>query len=129
MEREEKIILEKMRVLIALSCQFDKRPEEHFRNFHKSILKFSFDAVDVKVNYKTKEIYISNPKPLTTDPVRLYDMKEAVADTFSYTDLEETVAGCLKSGHLPVYFYKKILKEYSDDLSGNPDFSMRKKSF
>lgn len=122
MDRAEKILLEKMRGLIALSCQFDKAPNERFENFHNVFLKFSFDAVNVKLDYETKEIYISNPKPLTTDPVRLFDMQEALADKFSYSDLEETLAGCLKSDHLQCHFYKNILSEYKDDLADNSDF-------
>lgn len=115
MNRGENTRLEEMRTLIYESCQFEKNPNDDFKKFHKVFLKFSFDAVDVKIDYGVKEIYISNCKPLTTNPVRLFNMKEAVADKFSYTDLEETLAGCLKSGPLQNRFYKILLDEYWDN--------------
>ena len=114
MEREEEIIQKEIRALIEMSCQFNKRPEEQFHDFHKKYLKFSFNAVDVKIDYDTQLIYSSNSKPLTTNPVRLFDIKEALADQFSYSDLEETLIGCLGTSHLHYMFYKKLLEEYGD---------------
>lgn len=121
MERLEEEVQEQMRAIIATSCHFDKRPSQHFCSFHRALLKFSFDAVDVRIDYETQQIYISNPKPLTTDPVRLFDMKEALADKLSYTNLEETLAGCLQNGHLQFSFYKKLIKEYGYHCSNGED--------
>ncbi len=114
MESGEEIVLREMRAFIELSCQFNKRPDEQFCDFHKKYLKFCFNAVDVKIDYESKVIYSSNSKPLTTNPVRLFDMNKALADQFSYTDLEETLIGCLGTSHLQYTFYKKILVEYGD---------------
>jgi len=119
MEREEEILLDEMRALINRSCQFDRLPTEDFSDFHKIFLKFSFNAVQVRINYEAQDIHISNCKPLTTDPVRLFNMKEAVADKFSYTNLEETLAGCLKSGQLQHHFYEKLLLSYGNNSSIN----------
>lgn len=112
MEKGEEIVQEKMRALIETSCQFNNRPKERFCDFHRGYLKFSFNAVDVKIDYDAQLIYSSNSKPLTTNPVRLFDMNKAVADQFSYSDLEETLTGCLGSSHLHYVFYKKMLVNY-----------------
>lgn len=122
METGEEIVQEKMRVLIAVSCQFDESPNPHFSSFHKVYLKFSFDAVDVKVDYENQMIYTANSKPLTKNPVRLFDMGNALSDKFSFSDLEETLVGCLKTGHLENHFYKKLLLEYGGNSPDNPDF-------
>lgn len=114
MERGEEIVQEKMRALIVMSCESNKRPEERFQDFHNKYLKFSFNAVDVKIDYDSEVIYSSNSKPLTTNPVRLFDMNKALADQFSYSDLEETLVGCLGTSHLHYTFYKKLLVEYGD---------------
>lgn len=122
MNREEEIVQEKMRYLIATSCRFENLPTEQFSNFHKVFMKFAFRAVDVRIDYGNKQICISYPKPLTTDPVRLFDMKDAIADKFSYTNLEETLDGCLQSGQLQTTFYKKLLSEYGDHTNDDSDF-------
>lgn len=114
MERGMEIVLSEMRSLIGLSCQFNKLPDEKYCNFHKRYLKFSFNAVDVKIDYESQVIYSSNSKPLTTNPVRLFDMNKALADQFSYTDLEETLIGCLGTTHLHFMFYIKLLEEYGN---------------
>lgn len=114
MERGEEIVQKEMRNLIDISCQFSTRPKEQFCNFHKAYLKFSFNAVDVKIDYDAQQIYTSNCKPLTTNPVRLFDMNKAVADQFSYSDLQETLQGCLNNDHLHYTFYKKLLLEYGE---------------
>lgn len=107
----EKVRLE-MRNLIVTSCQFDKLPTKQFRRFHKDLLNFFFNSIDSNIDYEKKMIFVWNSKPLTTNPVRLFDLNEAVADTVGYTDLEETLSGCLESGHLQDNFYIKLLSEY-----------------
>ena len=114
MEDRDEIIREKMLRLISKSCQFDKRPNEQFRDFHKAFLNFFFSSVDVDVNYENKLISIWNSKPLTTDPVRLYDLNEAISDRVGYNDLEETLIGCLEDGQLQHNFYRKMLVEFGD---------------
>lgn len=121
MEDRDEIIREKMQRLISKSCQFDKRPNEQFRDFHKAFLNFFFNSVDVDVNYENKLISIWNSKPLTTDPVRLYDLNEAISDRLGYNDLEETLIGCLEDGQLQHNFYRKMLFEYGDYSSENDD--------
>jgi hypothetical protein len=87
MENSEEIVQNRMRSLVAISCDFDITPSLEFQKFHKSLLLFYFNAVEVKIDYDEKLISIWNSKPLTTNPVRLFDMKEAVADKLSYISL------------------------------------------
>ncbi|WP_313114019.1 hypothetical protein [Aequorivita sediminis] len=112
MESDEMLILKEIKTLINKSCKFEDIPNKRFQNFHKEFFKFSFEAVNVKIDYQTKQIYTSNAKPLTKDPVRLFDMNTALADMLSYTDLEETLLGCLKTGHLQLHRYQLFLQEY-----------------
>lgn len=113
MENREDEVIEKMQNLIKSSCVFETQPEKRYCNFHKIFFKFFFNAIDVNIDYEKQVISISNSKPLTTNPVRLFDMTEAVADKICYTDLEETLSGCLGEFHLHNNFYKKMLSEYA----------------
>ena len=114
MENKEVIIRQKMRELIAESCQFNTRPQKEFRKFHKNLLNFFFNSIDLNIDYENNLISIWNSKPLTTDPVRLYDLNEAISDKVGYTDLEETLFGCIEDGHLQSNFYQKLLFEFAD---------------
>ncbi|MDC7999550.1 hypothetical protein POV26_00710 [Aequorivita todarodis] len=110
-----------MQTLIAASCLFDKRPTKKFAAFHKNLLNFFFNSIDVNIDYQSKLISIWNSKPLTKDPVRLYNLNEAISDRVGYNDLEETLIGCLEDGQLQHNFYKKMLFEYGDYSSENDD--------
>lgn len=122
MDKRAEIIQEQMRNLITISCDFKTHPTQKFRSLHKSLLKFFFNAIDVNIDYSRKLISIWNSKPLTTDPVRLYDLNEAISDNVGYTDLEETLTGCLENGHLQNNFYLKLLSEHEEDLKNGEDF-------
>jgi hypothetical protein len=122
MENGEEIMQQKMRDFIATTCVFDQRPKKEFRDFHKQFFKFFFNAIDINIDYQTQVISIWNSKPLTTNPVRLYDLNEAIADNVCYTNLEETLAGCIEKGHLQNTFYKKMLFEFNDYNKSEEDF-------
>ncbi len=122
MDAREDNIEDRMRRLVALSCKFDALPNLEFQKLHRSLLKFYFNAVQVQIDYDQKIISINNSKPLTTDPIRLYDLKDAIADKVGYSNLEETLNGCLEKGHLQTNFYKKLISEYSDLFEGNNGF-------
>ena len=122
MEREVELVQDEMKALIVLSCQFKEEPSKRFQKFHREYLKFSFRAVEVKVDYINQEVFTTNSKPLTKNPVRLFDLKNALADKFSYSDLEETLLGCLKTDHLHHHFYQNILLEYNNGSLDDPEF-------
>ncbi len=121
MESEKEKVRREMQTLIATSCIFDKHPTKEFAAFHKNLLNFFFNSIDVNIDYENKLISIWNSKPLTTDPVRLYNLNEAISDRVGYNNLEETLIGCLEEGQLQYNFYKKLLFEYSDYSSDNDD--------
>jgi hypothetical protein len=116
MESREEIVRQEMRNLIAASCLFEKRPSKEFTAFHKNLLNFFFNSIDVNIDYENNLISIWNSKPLTVDPIRLYDLNEAISDRVGYNDLEETLIGCLEDGQLQYNFYKKLLFEYGDSI-------------
>ncbi len=116
MESKEEIVRQEMRNLIAASCLFEKRPSKEFTAFHKNLLNFFFNSIDVNIDYENNLISIWNSKPLTMDPIRLYDLNEAISDRVGYNDLEETLIGCLEEGQLQYNFYKKLLFEYGDSI-------------
>lgn len=121
MENREEIVRNQLKNLITISCKFDRYPTGEFRTFHKMFFKFFFNAVDINIDYDEKFISIWNSKPLTTDPVRLFDLNEAVADNVSYSNLEETLTGCVEEGKLQHSFYKKMLFEFGDYPQNNGD--------
>jgi hypothetical protein len=49
-------------------------------------------------------------------------LNEAISDNVGYTDLEETLTGCLENGHLQNNFYLKLLSEHEEDLKNGEDF-------
>lgn len=121
MESEKEKVRREMQTLIATSCIFDKHPTKEFAAFHKNLLNFFFNSIDVNIDYENKLISIWNLKPLTTDPVRLYNLNEAISDRVGYNNLEETLIGCLEEGQLQYNFYKKMLMEYTDHTDNHDD--------
>ncbi len=120
MENQEKIIQDEMRKLISKSCNFSTLPPKKFREFHKAYLKFFFNVVDIDIDYENKSISLWNSRPLTTNPVRLHNLNEAVVDTVSYNNLEETLKGCLGKETLHNRFYKSLLFTYNN-VAGDVD--------
>ncbi|HLT50215.1 MAG TPA: hypothetical protein VKZ90_07175 [Aequorivita sp.] len=121
MESGKEKVRREMQTLIATSCIFDKHPTKEFATFHKNLLNFFFNSIDVNIDYENKLISIWNSKPLTTDPVRLYNLNEAISDRVGYNNLEETLIGCLEEGQLQYNFYKKMLMEYTDHTDNHDD--------
>lgn len=114
MEKENLNIEERLRRLIELSCDFDELPTKKFQNFHVDFLKFSFSALDVKIDYASKSIFLWNSKPTGENLLDLFDLNRAVSETFSYTNLEETLLGSIERGQFQERFYKHLLFEYAD---------------
>ncbi len=122
MKNGDEIVRQKMRDLITESCRFNKQPKKEFQKFHKTLLNFFFNSIDLNIDYENKLISIWNSKPMTTDPLRLYDLNDAISDKVGYTNLEETLLGCLEDGHLQTTFYKKMLFEYGNFLPAEENF-------
>ncbi len=100
--------------LVSDSCKFEESPIEKYRNFHKTLLKFSFGAMDVKIDYGAKTILIWNSKPSSDKALKLQGIQDAMMERISYTDLEETILGSLEDSVFSERFYRHLLYEYGD---------------
>ena len=115
MENQEQIIQEEMRKLITKSCEFTENLSKDYYSFQKSLLKFYFGAIEATIDFENEIILLWNSKPRTPEDFKLYDINEAVAAKVSYSNLEETLKGCLESGTMQTRFYKTMLFHYNGD--------------
>lgn len=118
MENSE--VNKKMRALIDRSCDFETS-ETSFYTFHKSLLKYFFNAIAVTIDYDKKLISLWNSKPTSKEEYRLYDLNEAVSSKVNYTNLKDTLKGCLEEGEKQERFYKRLLNFYSLKNSSEND--------
>ena len=108
-------IHENLEKLIKESCDFETQPCADFQKFHKAFLKFSFSALNVELDYGKKSILVYNSKPFTDNRLALYN--EALLEKINYTDLEETLLGCVDEGAFESRFYRHLICEYSENPS------------
>ena len=113
MKNASQLVHEEMRKLISKSCDFDTYGGT-FYPFHKTLLKYYFSAIDVTIDYSEKIIMLFNSKPRTLEASNLYDINEAIASRVNYTNLEETLKGCLESGPHHDRLYKSLLFHYNN---------------
>ena len=112
MEAREDKIREEIQRLIQESCNFDKMPSEEFQKFHNALLRFSFDALSVELNYENKAISVWNSKPSNIKSLEMGDFQNAMFEKVNYTNLEETLLGCLAVIPYNERFYKNLLCEF-----------------
>lgn len=119
MEFDRENIYNQMRQLIKVSCNggYEASPDK-CRKFQIAYLKFYFDAIDVKVDYPSKIIRVKNCKPLSTNTLSFYNLKESVIAEIHYSNLQETMDGCLEEGKLQLKFYEMLIKNYGDICQG-----------
>ncbi|MDX1462336.1 MAG: hypothetical protein R3359_04710 [Marinirhabdus sp.] len=113
MENQYQVVQEEMRKLIKKSCEFTENLNQDYYGFQKALLKFFFGAVDVTIDYDEEVILLWNSKPRSREDFKLYDINEAVATKVSYSNLEETLKGCLEAGEMQNRFYKTMLFHYN----------------
>lgn len=111
MEGWEDKIREELQKLIEDSCNFDRVPSEEFQKFHRVLLRFSFDALSVELNYENKTISVWNSKPSNIKSLEMGDFQNAIFEKVNYTNLEETLLGCVAVGVYNERFYKHLLCE------------------
>ena len=111
MKNQEQLVQEEMRKLITKSCATHN--SEYYK-FQKSLLKFFFGAIDATIDYDEQTIMLWNSKPMSSDAIKLYDINEAVSAKVAYTNLEETLKGCLENGAQQLRFYKTLLFHYNN---------------
>ena len=114
MKNQNQLVQEEMRKLISKSCRFTENLSRDYYGFQKALLKFYFNAMDVTIDFENEVILLWNSKPKTEKALNLYDINEAVAAKVSYSDLEETLKGCLEDGESQTRFYKTMLFHYNN---------------
>ncbi len=113
MKTEQENIYEHMRHLIRLSCRASCESSlDNYKKFQIAYLKFFFDAIDVNIDYSSKIIRVNSCKPLSTNSLSFYNLKESVIAEIHYSDLEETMDGCLEEGKLQSRFYEMLILNY-----------------
>lgn len=112
MEGWEDRIRRDIQKLIQDSCDFDRVPSEEFQKFHKALLRFSFDALNVELNYENKAISVWNSKPSNIKSLEMGDYQNAIFEKVNYTDLEETLLGCVAVGVYNKCFYEHLLSDF-----------------
>lgn len=112
MEGREDKIKKDIQKLIQDSCVFDKVPGLQFQKFHRALLRFSFNALSVELEYEDKAISVWNSKPSNTKSLEMGDFESAIFEKVNYTDLEETLLGCLEVCAYNECFYRHVLSEF-----------------
>ena len=120
MENQDQIVQEEMRKLIKKSCTFAENLHQEYYGFQKALLKFYFGAIDVTIDYDKETILLWNSKPRNSRDFKLYDINDAVATKVAYSNLEETLKGCLESGKMQTRFYKTMLFHYNKTEQETP---------
>lgn len=120
MENSKNSINKEMRILIDKSCDFETSGDIYY-SFHKSLLKFFFNAIAITIDYDKKLISLWNSKPTSKDEYRLYDLNEAVSAKVNYTNLEDTLKGCLEEGEKQERFYRSLLTFYNQKSTTDTD--------
>ncbi len=103
-----------MRALISRSCNDSPPSNDHiYYAFQTELLKHYFKAADVSIDHKDHTISLWTAQSPGSLGDYLYGLTNAVAITISYTNLEETLKGCLESGLEDIRLYKSLLMKYN----------------
>lgn len=113
MKNHDQIVQDEMRKLITKSCVNLTKKSEYY-SFHKALFKYYFNALEVAIDYDTAIISLWNSKPKNMQAINLYGVNEAVSEKVSYSNLEETLKGCLENGENQQRFYKTMLFYYNN---------------
>lgn len=113
MKTDGQIIREEMRKLITKSCSQQNANDQYY-GFHKSLLKFYFGAIDAIIDYDNEIISLINSRSIDKKADNIYDINQSIASKVNYTNLEETLKGCLEKGGIQNRFYKTVLFHYNN---------------
>ncbi len=112
MKNEEQLIQDAMRNLISKSCDLQQETGGNaYYEFQKSLLKFFFGAADVTIDYDKEVITLWNSSKENLNMI--YSLAEARGSKIRYTNLEETLKGCLEKGELQKRFYRSMLYHFN----------------
>lgn len=110
---------EEMRTLITRTCVDPSPSWDHISYaFQTELLKHYFKAADVSIDHGDHTISLWTSQSSGSLGQYLNGLSNAVAITISYTNLEETLKGCLESGLEDIRFYRSLLLKYKH-ISGS----------
>ena len=112
MKNQEQLLLDRMRQLITLSCRSQNDLNNPYYNFQKSLLKHFFNAAELSIDYDNNRVYLYTNETSKTAVPALYRLKDVVAITISYNNLEETLKGCLETDDESKKLYASLLFYY-----------------
>ena len=113
MKNQEQIVREEVRKLIKKSCAEDAVLNREYYSFQKSLLKFFFNATSVVIDRKKKNIILYGGAIVDNSPRSKYNISQLSDTTVSYSNLEETLKGCLENGPKASRFYQSQLFHYN----------------
>jgi len=114
MKNQEQIVQEEMRKLIKKSCAENSLLNREYYGFQKSLLKFFFNAASVIIDSKHNHIILYGGAIVDNSPRSKYNISQLSDTTISYSNLEETLKGCLEKGEKASRFYQSQLFHYNN---------------
>ena len=102
-----------MRQLIAISCREENLYHPVYYMIQRAILKNYFDAADITIDFDMKTISILSGEDTVNSHSKSHPTKEVAALNISFTNLEDTLQGCLESGEVPLQFYDAMVRQYT----------------
>lgn len=112
-------VLNQLRYLIQVSCNFTAKPTPEIQNFHKEFLKKSLGAWDISIDYKNKTITSWSGKPVSIDASTVYKLRDSVNPNILYDDLEATLMGCIQYHPKFQALYAKLIEKYETALTNS----------
>lgn len=112
-------VLNELRYLIQVSCNFTAKPTPEIQNFHKEFLKKSLGAWDISIDYKNKTITSWSGKPVSIDASTVYKLRDSVNPNILYDDLEATLMGCIQYNPKFQALYAKLIEKYETALTNS----------
>jgi len=113
MKNQDQVVQEEMRKLIKRSCKTNQNYYSKNYNFQKVLLKFFFNSADVTIDYDRQLISLWTGVKTDAHPGKLYDINEATPINIAYSNLEETLKGCLEKEVKQINFYTSLLFHYN----------------
>lgn len=112
MKMDADLIYQQLRELIHESCITTHAVRKSYLDFHREFLKLHFGAMDVKINYDKKSIFVWSPKPIEHESFSVQNIFNSMTKKIEYDDLEATLCGCVEENELFLRFYQCYLMEY-----------------
>ena len=94
-------------------------------NFQKEMLRHFFKSVDVTIDHDEFTMTLWNSENSSHTGVEdLYVLNNAVSLTISYSNLEETLMGCLEDSSEDLRFYRGLILQYGGYSEVDPSISI-----